>query len=187
MSVGMIIAIIVAVIAVAFAVAVIAWALMQKKRSDALKEEFGPEYDRALKEHGSHGRAESELKARRERVEALRIKPLAPADRERFSGEWRSVQAQFVDDPGGAVTSADHLVAEVMQMRGYPVGDFDQRVADISVDHPGVVEHYRAAHRVAQAQERGEAGTEDQRQAMIHYRELFEDLLGRPQSSRRAS
>lgn len=184
MSTGMIITIIVAVIAVAVGISVVAGALMQKKRSDSLREEFGPEYDRVLKQHGSHGRAESELRARRERVEALRIKPLAPADRERFAEEWRSVQVQFVDDPGGAVTGADHLVAAVMQMRGYPVGDFEQRIADISVDHPRVVENYRSAHRIAQAQERGEAGTEDQRQAMIHYHGLFDDLLGQPQASR---
>jgi len=159
------------------AIAAAAWFFMQKRRTEQLREGFGPEYERAVRETGDRTKAERELEARRERVEALRIRPLSAEQQQRFAGAWRQTQARFVDDPGGAVGEADNLIGEVMQARGYPVGDFEQRAADISVDHPEVVTNYRAAHRIAGAQERGEAGTEDLRQAMVHYRALFEELL----------
>ena len=118
--------------------------------------------------------AEAELAAREERVQQLHIRPLELAERERFTSAWQGVQARFVDEPREAVSQADELIAEVMAARGYPMGDFEQRAADISVDHPSVVEHYRAAHAVAT---RRDAGTEDLRQAMVHYRTLFEDMI----------
>jgi hypothetical protein len=169
--------VIVLLIALVVAIGVAVWLYTQKRRTDTLKGEFGPEYDRAVHEHRDQGRAERELEERRERVEALHIQPLSAGQRDRFAERWQSVQAQFVDDPKGATDEADDLVGEVMQARGYPVGDFEQRAADVSVKHPNVVEHYRAAHTIAERNERGDANTEDLRQAMVHYRALFEDLL----------
>ncbi len=168
--------IVVAVIVV-IAIAGALWAFTQRRRSTDLRRRFGPEYDREVREHGRRG-AETELERRERRVEALEIRPISREDRERFGEEWRVVQARFVDDPRGAVTDADRLVGEVMRTRGYPVGDFEQRAADISVDHPHVVENYRAAHEIALRHKRGEASTEDLRKAMVHYRALFEELLG---------
>ena len=164
-------------VALVAVIAVAVWLYTQKRRTEQLRTSFGPEYDRAVREQHDTGKAEQVLEERKERVERLHIRPLSEQDRERFAERWRSVQAQFVDDPKGATTEADRLVGEVMQARGYPVGDFEQRAADVSVNHPRVVEHYRAAHGIAQRQERGEAETEDLRQAMVHYRALFEDLL----------
>jgi len=168
--------VVLAVIAV-LAVAAAAWMFYQKRRSEQLRAGFGPEYDRAVQTTGDRSKAEQELEARQKRVEALNLRALSPDQRTRFAEAWRQTQAHFVDDPGGAVGEADRLIGEVMQTRGYPVGDFEQRAADISVDHPAVVTNYRAAHRIAGAQARGEASTEDLRQAMVHYRALFEDLL----------
>jgi len=158
-------------------IAVAVWLYLQKRRTEDLRTSFGPEYERAVREHHDPRRAERVLEERKERVEQLHIRSLSTEDRERFAERWRSVQAQFVDDPKGATGEADRLVGEVMQARGYPVGDFEQRAADVSVNHPQVVEHYRAAHTIALRHERGEAETEDLRQAMVHYRALFEDLL----------
>jgi hypothetical protein len=169
--------VLVLVIALIAVIAVAMWLYMLKRRSDELRTSFGPEYDRAVHEHGDPRRAERELEDRKERVEQLHIRSLTPEAHDRFAEGWRSVQAQFVDDPRGATREADRLVGEVMQARGYPVGDFEQRAADVSVNHPNVVEHYRAAHTIALRHERGEAETEDLRQAMVHYRALFEDLL----------
>jgi hypothetical protein len=157
-------------------VGAVAWAMMQR-RSQELRKRFGPEYDRVISERGDARQAESELAARQKRVDKFDIHPLDPAQRDRFIEAWRSTQARFVDAPAGAIKEADRLVAEVMQARGYPVGDFEQRAADVSVDHPVVVENYRAAHTIAAANERGQASTEDLRQAIVHYRALFEDLL----------
>jgi hypothetical protein len=168
---------IVLVIALIAVIAVAAWLYMQKRRTEELRTSFGPEYDRAVQEHEDKGKAERLLEERKERVEQLHIRPLSAEARERFDERWHSVQAQFVDDPEGATREADHLVGEVMQARGYPVGDFEQRAADVSVNHPRVVEHYRAAHTIAVRHEHGEADTEGLRQAMVHYRALFEDLL----------
>jgi hypothetical protein len=164
-------------ILVALAVVVIAFVLMQKRRTDELRGKFGPEYERLVRQHGDARHAESELAERVDRVKQLHIKPLTPDTQHRFAEAWRSDQARFVDDPTGAVAEADRLVAELMQVRGYPVGDFDQRAADVSVDHPHVVQNYRIAHDIAVRQKRGDASTEDLRVAMVHYRALFEDLL----------
>lgn len=166
------------VVAIA-AVAIIAlvWFALTRRRSQQLRQRFGPEYDHTLRTEGNVRKAEAALEARARRVEALHIRPLAPADATRFDASWRAVQARFVDDPKGAVTDADRLVGEVMAARGYPIGEFEQRVADISVDHPDVVMNYRAAREIAVQHARGQATTEDLRQAMVHYRALFKDLL----------
>lgn len=155
----------------------------RQQRSGALREQFGPEYDRMVAQHGDQARAERELLARRERLHKLDIKPLSDAEADRFSTEWASVQQRFVDDPNGAVSEADRLVKEVMAARGYPLGSFDQRVADLSVDHANVVQHYRSARALARARESGEVATEELRQAMVHYRALFSDMLCTPKTT----
>jgi hypothetical protein len=160
------------------AVAVIAFLVARKRRSDHLRARFGPEYDRVVKQEGGVHRAEGVLEFREKRREKLAIRPLAPTDRARYEVKWEEVQGRFVDDPAGAVAMADQLVAEVMQSRGYPVGDFEQRAADISVDYPVVVDNYRAAHSIAVRHSRGESSTEDLRRGMVHYRTLFQELLG---------
>ena len=162
---------------VALAVIVVAFVLTQKRRSDALRGKFGPEYERLVRQRGDARDVERELDDRLERVKQLHIKPLAPDRRKQFAEAWRSDQARFVDDPKGAVVEADRLVADLMQVRGYPVGDFEQRAADVSVDHPHVVQNYRTAHDIAVREQRGQASTEDLRVAMVHYRALFDDLL----------
>jgi len=159
------------------------WWVGQRRRSAQLREQFGPEYDRAVNEHGEPGAAEAELEQRAERVRQLHIQPLSPEDETRFADDWRSVQARFVDDPQAAVKDADGLVEAVMQARGYPMANFEQRAADISVDHPEVVENYRSAHAIAVLDER-QLTTEDLRRAMVYYRSLFEDLLSREASVR---
>lgn len=153
--------------------------LWMRARSRRLQSTFGPEYDRTVQERGRY-RAESELERRKKRVAGLNIRELSPADRQRFVSDWRAVQAEFVDNPGKALTDADTLVAEVMTARGYPVQDFEQCAADLSVDHSLVVDNYRAGHGIAMRRARGEASTEEIRQAMIHYRMLLEDLLPTP-------
>ena len=155
----------------------VAYIVQQRKRSEQLRTRFGPEYERVVRETGSVAAAEARLHARQTRVERLHIHPLQPDDAARFAAAWKNVQARFVDDPKGAVTEADRLVGELMNARGYPVGEFDQQVDDISVDHPSVVMNYRAARDIAQDHERGRATTEDLRQAMVHYRALFTELL----------
>jgi hypothetical protein len=163
---------------VILALVAIALVLYQRKsRSDRLRRDFGPEYGRTVESMGSRDKAEAELQARRKRVDELHIVPLSPADAQRFSQSWRSLQARFVDNPHGALAEADALVRDLMHKRGYPMGDFERSAADISVNHPGVVEHYRAAHAVAERDARGEADTEGLRQAVIHYRALFAELL----------
>ncbi len=177
MDTGVIIAIVVAVVvllAVGGAVAAIG---ARRRRTKQLKERFGPEYDRALEQHGDRKQAEAKLREREERRQGLEIRQLEPEQRERFAEQWRGVQGRFVDAPQEAVKESDHLVREVMRQRGYPVDDFDQRADDVSVDHPHVVENYRAAGHIAERNERGEASTEDLRQATVHYRALFEELL----------
>jgi hypothetical protein len=163
------------IIALLVALAVV---VMRQRRSKELKEGFGPEYQRVVEERGDQRSAESELAERRKRREQLDIRPLDPGDRDRYAEQWRATQKRFVDDPSGAVGEADELVIAVMRRRGYPVDDFDQRAADVSVDHPVVVENYRAAHDISTANADGRARTEDLRQAMVHYRALFDDLLG---------
>jgi hypothetical protein len=158
-------------------VAAIVWLGMSRRRSQQLRQRFGPEYDHTIRSQGNVKRAEAELEARAKRVESLNIRPLDPDTARRFDGAWRAVQARFVDDPEGAVTEADRLVGEAMAARGYPIGEFEQRVADISVDHADVVMNYRAAREIALQHQQGKATTEDLRQAMVHYRALFTDLL----------
>jgi len=165
-----------------------AWVFFRRRRTARLRAQFGGnEYARAVKEGGSRRHAEAGLDERNDRVEALHIRPLGLGDRARFLESWRRVQARFVDGPGGAVTEADQLLGDVMSTRGYPVSDFEQRAADISVDHPKVMENYRTAHAVALRQTHGQASTEELRQAMIHYRTLFEELVGEPEMARAAT
>jgi hypothetical protein len=155
----------------------IAWAAARQRRSQRLRARYGPEYGRAVEERGGRREAEAELERREEKRRRLDIVPLAPEVRDRYLASWREVQTRFVDDPPGALADADGLVERVMRDRGYPMDDFDERAADISVDHPEVVENYRAGHGIYLANDRGEATTEDLRQAVIHYRALFEELL----------
>jgi hypothetical protein len=163
-------------------VAIAEVSFLRKRRSEKLRTRFGgAEYDRALKEGVSRRDAEAGLDKRTVRVESLRIRSLGAGDRARFQESWRRVQGRFVDGPGGAVTEADQLLGDVMSTRGYPVSDFEQRAADISVDHPLVLENYRTAHAIAVRQTQGQANTEDLRQAMIHYRTLFDELVGEPE------
>src|SRR5262245_17898752 len=165
---------------VVIVVAAAGWYWARKTRTQRLRRRFGQEYDRTVRQQGDLNRAEAALEARAKRVERLHIRSLNEDDQRRFSNAWREVQTRFVDDPDGAVTAADRLVGEVMSTRSYPVGDFEQRVEDISVDHPNVVMNYRAAREVAEQHAAGRASTEDLRQAMVHYRALFSELLGTP-------
>jgi hypothetical protein len=150
-----------------------------RARSLELQRRFGPEYDRAVQELGPR-RAERELAARARRVEHFQFRDLSTADRGRFASSWSRIQLQFVDDPALAVTSANELIKEVMRARGYPTEDFEQRAADLSVEHPAVVQHYRAAKALAESNRAGQASTEELRQAVVHYRVLFNELLQPP-------
>ncbi len=158
-------------------VALVIWQAMKQRRTRELQGRFGPEYDRTLDVAESKRDAEAELSARADRRDELEIQPLTTAARERYLVEWQRVQAKFVDDPDGAVRDADMTIQSVMADRGYPVDDFEQRAADVSVDHPQVVENYRLGHRLARASALGDGTTEDLRQAMQHYRLLFEELV----------
>ncbi len=169
--------IIIAVVVVG--IVIIAMALRTRK-SAKLRQKFGPEYERAVDEVGGRWKAESQLSNREKRVEAFALEPLRPGDRERYLISWNNVQGEFVDNPEAAVRHADDLLTEIMTKRGYPVSDFEQRSADLSVDHPVVVQNYRKAHDIALRHGRGEADTEDLRKAMIHYRALFDDLVNEP-------
>jgi hypothetical protein len=158
------------------AILAIAWAVVRNRRRTELRQRFGPEYDRTVREHGL-GQAETVLTQREKRVERFSIRELTVDERERFITDWRVVQSRFVDNPRAAVNDADALVTRLMQARGYPMSDFIQRAADISVDHPQVVNNYRAAHEIALRERQGQATTEDLRNALIYYRSLFDDLL----------
>ena len=166
-------------------VAVVAIALLTarstRRRHAELKSRFGPEYERALEQHGSVSRAERELLAREKRVHHSSLRSLPEAERLRYAANWDDVQTRFVDDPSGAVQQADDLIKAVMVARGYSLEHFDQRVADLSVDHADVVQHYRAARVLSDANREGRANTEELRQAFVHYRALFTDLLEQPQ------
>jgi len=166
--------------AVIVVVVVAAWLYGRKRRAATagLRQKFGPEYERAVLTHGS--KAEAKLVDREKRVERLNIRDLDSLEHERYSKQWQAVQSRFVDSPKGAVAEADDLVSSVMKARGYPVSDFDQRAADISVDHPRVVEDYRSAHQIALRVGKDQATTEELRTAMIHYRSLFEELVQVP-------
>jgi hypothetical protein len=157
--------------------AIVAWVVMQRQRTQRLQQRFGPEYARTVDKFGGRTKAEAELTKREQRVARLNITPLAPADAARFSQAWNALQSRFIDNPKGVVGQADHLVRELMVKRGYPMGDFERRAADISVDHPGVVTTYRAAQAIAVRDERGDADTEELRKAVVHYRTLFDELL----------
>jgi hypothetical protein len=165
------------VVAAVIVLAVVVWRAMTTRRTRQLQDRFGPEYNRTLDSSDSKRDAEAELRAREERREQLDIRPLPAAARDRYIDEWQRVQALFVDDPQGAVHDGDMLIQSVMRDRGYPVDDFEQRSADVSVDHPRVVENYRQGHQLANASARGDGTTEDLRQAMRHYRALFEELV----------
>lgn len=175
-SIAWILVIVVAVVIVGF----IAWWAGSRRRSTRLRDQFGAEYDRTVESTGRRSDAEKELESRQDRVKSLDIRPLDEAERDRFRERWLIVQALFVDGPSGALGDADKLIGDVMRARGYPVGDFEQRAADVSVDHPDVVEHYRTAHAIATSQRNGHGDTEEARQAMVHYRALVSDLLGLP-------
>ena len=162
---------------IAVVLAVGALLFFQRRRSAVLQKKFGPEYQRAVGQLGDERKAEAELAAREKRVRGLNIRALTPEEQVRFADSWKQAQARFVDQPSQAAADADILVKELMQTRGYPTGDFEQRAADISVDHPGVVSNYRAAREIALRNNAGKATTEDIRQAMVHYRSLFEELL----------
>jgi hypothetical protein len=154
---------------------------LRKRRTERLRTQFGEaEYARAIEKDGGRRHAEATLEGRAQRVEAFHLRPLGTGDRARFVESWRAVQSRFVDGPADAVTEADRLLGDVMSTRGYPVSDFEQRAADISVDHPLVLENYRTAHEIALRQTKGQASTEDLRQAMVHYRTLFEELISEP-------
>jgi hypothetical protein len=168
--------IVIAVVALAL-IGALVWAGMSKRRTTQLKEQFGPEYDRTLEQTEDRRAAESELAQRRARREELDIRPLDPAARQRYADRWNEVQARFVDQPATAVADADGLVFLVMRERGYPMDDFDRRAADLSVDHPQVVENYRAARGIWTRVRADQATTEEMRQAILHYRALFAELL----------
>jgi hypothetical protein len=170
--------IVVALAVILVAGGTLAWFFARRRRTQELSQQFGPEYRRAVEERGDRDAAERELATRQKRVAEMEIRSLAAEQRDRYARDWRQVQADFVDDPPGAIGAADRLVAEVMGERGYPMGDFEQRAADVSVNHPTVVADYRAAHAIAGRQANGdEVSTEELRQAMVHYRSLFDDLL----------
>src|SRR3954451_24187214 len=171
--------VIVAIIVIALIVAALLF-MRRRQSSQQLQQGFGPEYERTVEERGGDRReAEAELRERRQRRESFEIRELEPAARDRYAERWRAAQGRLVDEPAPAVGQADALVMDVMRDRGYPVADeFDQRAADVSVDHPQVVEHYRAAHDISGRATAGEASTEDLRQAMVHFRALFVELLG---------
>jgi hypothetical protein len=152
-------------------------ALLRMQRSKRLRDRFGPEYDRTLKQIGDRRQAEEELEGRLAHVEHLDIRPLSAEEVNRFALEWQAIQTDFVDSPLASIQKANRLIHDVMQTRGYPVEDFEQRAADISVDHPGLVTHYRALHTIARKGEQEEISTEEMRQAVVHGRELFERLI----------
>jgi FtsZ-interacting cell division protein ZipA len=169
--------IIAGVVVVLAMIAIGAWLVVRRKHSHKLQEHFGSEYDRTVNEAGSRAKGESDLKAREKRVEKLDILPLAPAEAARFSEAWQALQGRFVDNPKGVVVQAEQLVRELMAKRGYPMGDFERRAGDISVDHPDVVANYRSAQAIAVREQQGSADTEDLRKAVVHYRALFDELL----------
>ena len=178
--------IVLAIVVVVALIALTAWLLYSKRQSHRLEQRFGPEYARAVDEMGSRTKAETELKTREKRVEKLHIVPLTPPEAARFDQAWKALQASFIDNPKGVVAQADQLVRELLLKRGYPMGDFERRAADISVDHPAVVDNYRAAQAIAARDLRGETNTEDLRKAVVHYRALFDELLEVSEPTREA-
>ena len=169
--------ILIAGIAIIVIVVLLGIVFARRQRTKRLREQFGPEYERAVQEVGDKHRAESELEARLDRMKSLEIRPLSPQETERFTREWQAAQAQFVDEPLAAVQKANRLIKEVMNERGYPVDDFEQRAADISVDYPEMVTDYRELHTIAKQGDEEDVTTEEMRQAMVHARALFEHLV----------
>ena len=167
------------IVVLAFVVigAILGWVFYRSRRSEQLQDKFGPEYQHTVDVLGSAHKAESELDARKKHVDALEIRPLSQIEKDRYVVDWAEVQSKFVDEPGKAIIDADHLIMEVMQLRAYPVADFEQRAADLSVRYPDLVSNYRAARLIAIKNEQKTANTEELRQAMIYYRSLFEELL----------
>jgi len=165
------------IVVAALLVVSVAWTVFQRQRTRRLTDQYGPEYQRTVESAGDRRQGERELDARQERVKGFELRELSTEERDGYLARWKEGQAQFVDDPPGAISQADQLVQEVMRARGYPTVDFEQRAADISVDHPHVVDEYRAAHNIAERHAAGGVETEDLRQAMVHYRALFGDLL----------
>jgi hypothetical protein len=157
--------------------ALLALVFARRRRSERLHDHFGPEYDRTVQTMGDEKKAQTELEERQKHVKTLDIRPLSASERERYLAEWTAVQSKFVDEPGQAIIDADRLIIEVMQIRAYPVSDFEQRAADISVSYPALVSNYRAAREIAIKNEHHEANTEELRQAIIYYRSLFDELL----------
>jgi len=149
----------------------------RRRRSDQLQEKFGTEYDRTVQTMGGEKKAQTELNERQKHVGTLDIRQLSASEHDRYLADWKAVQSKFVDEPGQAIVDADRLIMEVMQIRGYPVSDFEQRAADISVNYPALVTNYRGAREIANKNELGQANTEELRQAIIYYRSLFEELL----------
>jgi len=164
-------------VAVLVVIGFLIWLYTRNRRTKELRSKFGPEYRRVARAEGDAAQAEKILLEREKRVKKLEIKPLNDGQRDQFADQWEHTQAEFVDDPTGAVTHADRLVQEVMNVRGYPVADFEQQVADVSVDHPAVAQNYRLAHDIAVRNEKDDVGMEKLREAMLHYRALFADLL----------
>jgi hypothetical protein len=167
---------IIAILALLLVAALVLWWLYRSRRTAALRERFGAEYDRTLEEKGARGKAEGDLIERQERVAKLELRPLGPAERDRFVTDWKGAKNMFVDDPAAAVLDADRVLSTLMGARGFPVADFNERFESLTVDHADVARHYRAGHEIAERQARGEASTEDLRQAMIHYEALFDEL-----------
>jgi FtsZ-interacting cell division protein ZipA len=165
------IVVIVAVLVIAY----LAWRMMRRRN---LQHRFGPEYDRTVAEQPNRAAAEHELRAREQRHAELDLRDLSPQDQQRYVAEWQQIQASFVDDPRSSMQAADELITDVMRARGYPTGDFEERVDTLSVEHARTLDHYRNAHEIAGANDRGEASTEQLRQALVHYRALAGDLLG---------
>jgi len=173
------------IIAAVIVVAIAGWFYLRQERSRKLRSRFGPEYDHAVREYGSSPKAEDALLARQRRLEKLEIHSLPPEERRRFADQWHQLQSRFVDDPSGCIEDADQLVCDVMRARGYPMSEFEGRAEDLSVDHAQVVRNYRAAHTIALRRDRGEATTEDLRQALVYYRDLFDELLEAQVAERR--
>jgi len=169
-------ALIVLIVVILVAAAVI-WYALRQQRSNRLRSRFGPEYQRAVRQFGGKPKAEDALLARQKRMEKIHIHPLSAQERERFDSQWHTAQSRFVDDPPGSIREADRLVCDVMIARGYPMADFERRADDLSVDHPHVVSNFRAAHAIAMRHAEGQASTEDLRQALVYYRDLFDELL----------
>jgi hypothetical protein len=165
------------VIVVLIALAAGGWILYRQQRRKALKARFGPEYSHAVSQYGDESRAADALAARERRMEKIHIGALSREDQQNFADQWHAVQRDFVDDPAKSIQRADTLVCDVMGARGYPMSDFEHRAEDISVDHPNVVQNFRAAHAIAERHQGGQAGTEDLRQGLVYYRNLFDELL----------